>query len=314
MRVISVCLNPTVDITTETDTIQPISKTRTRNERISPGGGGVNVWRVLGAFGLPCELVYLSGGITGKLLDEELRLIGDNTRCYRHLSSTRIAFTVHQSSNQQEYRFVPEGPIVDATTYAQCIDYLSTTTLQTDDMVVVSGSLPRGVPDTAYAEIAGIAADKRARLILDSSGPGLSATLASGNKVFIVKPSLNELQRLAGCKLDEPAAREFAHTLVYDGKADHVAVSMGSHGAFLVSHHRTLRLPAHLVKLQSAVGAGDSFVAAMVYCLALGQDMENAFRFGVAAGAAAVMTPGDQLCKPEDVDVLYRSGFTDSVI
>jgi 6-phosphofructokinase 2 len=82
---------------------------------------------------------------------------------------------------------------------------------------------------------------------------------------------------------------------------------MGSHGAFLVSKHSTLRLPAFLVKLQSAVGAGDSFVGAMVYYLARGFDIETAFRFGVAAGAAAVMTPGDELCKPEDVELLFKS-------
>jgi 6-phosphofructokinase 2 len=131
--------------------------------------------------------------------------------------------------------------------------------------------------------------------------------LYSGKKLFLVKPSLNELQRLKGQKLDEEGAREFAQSLVNDGMADHIAVSMGSHGAFLANAEGILRLPTYLVKVRSVVGAGDSFVGALVYHLARGNSMQNSFRYGVAAGAAAVMTSGDQLCCPEDVNSLYRS-------
>ena len=82
---------------------------------------------------------------------------------------------------------------------------------------------------------------------------------------------------------------------------------MGSHGAFLASANSLLRLPAHLVKVQSAVGAGDSFVGGMVYSLSKGHSVKTAFRFGVAAGAAAVMTPGSQLCVRADIEKLFQS-------
>ncbi len=308
MRIICICLNPTIDITSETDVVYAVSKVRTRAERISPGGGGVNVARVLSAFGLPCELVYLSGGVTGKLLDSELVRDGINTRCFRNPSSTRIAFTVMQTSNWQEYRFVPEGPVVSSDAYSQLMAYLSGIALKEEDIVVASGSLPRGVPDDTYARIAEIVLAKSARLIVDSSGLGLSRALDAHKSIYLVKPSLNELQKLAGCTLDESDAQQVARQLITDGKARNVAVSMGTHGAFLVSANQTVRLPTFLVKVQSAVGAGDSFVGAMVYQLARGRNIESAFRYGLAAGAAAVMTPGDQLCKPVDVERLYQSG------
>ncbi|NND90086.1 MAG: hexose kinase [Granulosicoccus sp.] len=307
MRILSVCLNPTIDISSETDSIYPVSKIRTHSERISPGGGGVNVARVLSSFGRPCELIYISGGGTGRMLDEELERYGINTRCFHNSSPTRVAFTVLQTSNRQEYRFVPEGPVVSTDAYSQLMDYLEQVPLNENDMIVASGSLPRGVPDTAYARIAHIAQDRRARLILDSSGAGLSNAVNGKHAIYLVKPSLNELQRLAGQELDETGARDFAASLVADGRAEHVAVSMGTHGAFLAGRHSVMRLPAHLVAMHSAVGAGDSFLGAMVYYLSRGHPIEAAFRFGVAAGAAAVMNPGDELCRPADVEALFRS-------
>lgn len=307
MRILSVCLNPTIDISSEAENIYPVSKVRTQCERVSPGGGGVNVARVLSSFGVHCELVYLAGGGTGRVLQDELSRHDIDSRCFEIDSATRVAFTVRQMSNNQEYRFVPEGPLVNEAPYLELMAYLSDTPLEDGDILVASGSLPRGVPDDAYALIARLANRKGARLILDTSGSGLSTALDAAENIFLVKPSLNELQRLAGRKLDESGARDFASSLVADGKAEHVAVSMGAHGAFLVSRHSTLRLPAYLVRLQSAVGAGDSFVGAMVYSLSEGHSVETAFRYGVAAGAAAVMTPGDELCKPEDVETLYRS-------
>ncbi len=306
MRILSICLNPAIDISSEAESIYPVSKVRTCRERVSPGGGGVNVARVLGNFGVRCELVYLAGGGTGRMLEDEIDQLGIDSRCFQIDNPTRVAFNVRQTSNNQEYRFVPEGPLVNEAAYNDLMKYLEETPLSDEDILIASGSLPRGVPEDTYSRIAHIAQRQGARLILDSSGAGLSTALDAGNCIYLVKPSLNELQRLAGRKLDENDARDFASSLITEGKAEHVAVSMGSHGAFLVGKHSTLRLPAYLVKVVSTVGAGDSFVGAMVYSLSEGHSIETAFRYGVAAGAAAVMTSGDELCRREDVESLYR--------
>jgi len=307
MRVVSICLNPAIDISSETDIIYPISKVRTHSERIEPGGGGINVARVLCGFDLTPSLIYLSGGSTGRLLDEELLSYPMDAHCFRINSATRVAFTVHQTSNHQEYRFVPEGPLVEADVLEKVIDCVAALNLSSNDVVVASGSLPRGVPDTIYASIAEVVERYQAKFILDTSGAALSETLKSKARIFLVKPSLNELQKLVGCKLDEYTARDFAESLVSSGQAEHVAVSMGSHGAFLASTDSLLRLPAHLVKVQSAVGAGDSFVGGLVYYLSKGHSVQTAFRFGVAAGAAAVMTSGSQLCLRADIDKLFQT-------
>jgi len=307
MRIVCICLNPAIDVSSETEIIHPISKVRTYSERIEPGGGGVNVARVLCEFNVSPSLVYLSGGGTGRLLDEELQRYHMDMHCFRISSPTRIAFTIHQTSNHQEYRFVPEGPKVELDACAKILDYISGLKLSPCDVVVASGSLPRGVPDSLYISIAKAVESSQARFILDTSGAALRETLESDAPVFLVKPSLNELQKLAGHKLDEYTARDFAESMVSSGQAEHVAVSMGSHGAFLASMHSLIRLPAHLVKMQSAVGAGDSFLGGLVYYLTRGYPLKTAFRFGVAAGAAAVMSPGSQLCCRADVEKLFQS-------
>ncbi len=68
------------------------------------------------------------------------------------------------------------------------------------------------------------------------------------------------------------------------------------------------RLPAHAAKVRSAVGAGDSFLGAMVWSLATGETMDRAFSLGLAAGTAAVLTPGTELCRRQDVEAILNVG------
>lgn len=307
MRIVSICLNPTIDMYCEADAIFAFSKIRTHSQKISPGGGGVNVARVLSNFNVSCELVYMSGGSTGVLLDNELQNYDIHKRAFRNSSLTRVAYTVHLPGKQQEFRFVPDGPVVAQEAWQQLLKHVSSVVLQQSDIVVASGSLPPGIPQDAYAKIADVVHKAGARFVLDTSGPALSRALDARHNIFLVKPSLRELQSLADTQLDENEAREFARQMVTDGRARNVAVSLGSHGAFLVTPKSTFRAPAQLVKVHSAVGAGDSFVGAMIYGLSKGESIATAFRYGLAGGAAAVMTAGDQLCMPDDVKTLYQA-------
>jgi 6-phosphofructokinase 2 len=111
-----------------------------------------------------------------------------------------------------------------------------------------------------------------------------------------------------GRRLREPGDEDVAAmNLVESGAAEIVAVTMGHEGALLAHQAGTLHLAAPDVVVQSAVGAGDSFLAALVLRLAQGRPVEEAFRWGVAAGTAAVLTPGTELCRRADVERLYAS-------
>src|SRR5262249_4022606 len=151
---------------------------------------------------------------------------------------------------------------------------------------------------------AAIAAKKGAKFILDSSGHGLSTTLAQ-TPVYLVKPSFTEFQALMGHSLDETSAGEAALEFVRRGSAEPGAGRMGTSGAFLAHRGGVLRMPAIEVETRSTVGAGDSFLGAMTLALASGRAPEDALLYATAAGAAAVLHPGTKLCAREDVNRLY---------
>lgn len=304
-RIVTVTLNPTVDLSSDTEVVRPVRKVRTRNERFDPGGGGINVARVVAKLGGDAEAVYLAGGEIGTLLD---RLLADHGIARHRIAiagQTRVGYIVHEQSTGLEYRFVPEGPHVTAADCEACCAALAS---RRADYLVCSGSLPGGAPADTYARIAGLAAKTGAKFVLDSSGEGLRATLET-DSVHLVKPSLGELEQYVGRKLTPDQAAQEASRIVDRGMAEMVAVTLGTDGAILAGRGETMRLPAIPVRVTSAVGAGDSFLAAMVWALSEGWTTSDAFRLGVAAGAAAAMTPGTELCRIEDVHALYERAF-----
>jgi 6-phosphofructokinase 2 len=124
--------------------------------------------------------------------------------------------------------------------------------------------------------------------------------------VWLVKPSRRELEHLLGRKAQTPQDEEaLAREVVERGRAEIVALTLGTSGAVLATREGTLRLPSPKVDTKSAVGAGDSFVGAMVWALAKGLPVEEAFAHGIAAGAATAMTTGTELCRRADVERLY---------
>ena len=144
---------------------------------------------------------------------------------------------------------------------------------------------------------------------LRDSAPGRSASTtvdtigrALDAGIYLIKPSLRELQDLAGASLDHVGARLAAcRSLVAQGRARVVALSLGAEGALLVSAREAWQSRALAVPVASTIGAGDSFLAGLVFAIARAQPLQEAFRTAMAASAAALLHPGTSLCRPEDV-------------
>lgn len=276
-------LNPSIDVSSEAERVEPEKKVRTCCERIDPGGGGINVARVLQRFGVDVEALFLAGGATGAAFDELVARGGLVRRWVRIADDTRTSLTVHERAGGREFRFVPEGPTITAEELAQCRAAFVDAPC---DWLVASGSLPPGVPDDFYAGIGRAAREHGARFILDTSGDALDAALAAGG-VHVLKVSKEELDADA------------ASRIVAEGRADHVALTLGSEGALLIGRDGIWALPSFKVEIVSTVGAGDSFLAGMTYGLAQGMPATEAFRVAVAAGAAATLEPGTDVAYPK---------------
>jgi|GEM_PF-283405 len=251
-EIATLSINPAVDLSFEVERIFPTHKMRGSGERHDPGGGGINVARVLVRLGANARCHYLSGGAASAALDRQQivkNLIGIT-------EETRISTTVLERESGREYRFTTDGPQVSATELEKCLD--SMRKLQSD-YLVMSGSLPRGAPDDFYAQVTSLATRQGVELVLDSSGRGLSGGL-SGPQILLVKPSIGELRALSGRALeDESAIVEAANAINRCRAARHVAVTMGHEGAILVSAGRYLRLPALPVEARSAAGRATVF-------------------------------------------------------
>lgn len=309
MKVVTLTMNPSLDRSVTVDRVVPEKKLRCSRARHEPGGGGINVARALNELGGEALAIYPSGGDTGRYMSGLLEAEGVMHRPIRISGWTRLNMSVEEMATQQDYRFVMPGPDVTETEWRACLDAIASLEPQ-PEYVVASGSLPPGVPPDFYARLARHARERGIRFVLDASGDPFTVALSEG--VFLVKPNINELRHLAGSELaDEREQVDFVSSLVSDGRAEVVLASLGAGGALLATAEGVLHVRTPMVPIRSRVGAGDSTVAGIVMALLRGRGVREAALYGIAAGAAAVMTPGSELCRRADVETLYEMMLAD---
>ncbi len=302
---ITLTLNPALDLATTIDRVAPTHKLRCGPIQRFAGGGGINVARVLHRLGADVQAWALAGGAAGAQVRQLLADEGVPTMLQPIAGDTRENFSVVETSTGQEFRFVLPGPTLQATEWRACLGAL--TALQTPPRwLIASGSLPPGTPDGFYAPLARALKARGVRVAIDTSGPALAAALQAG--VALVKPSLRELQEV----MQQPLAHaadwcQAARSLVQSGAAGIVALSVGDQGAVLATPEGVWQAPAlHMAATTGTTGAGDCFLAALVWALDRGDAPAEALRWGVAAGAAALLHPGTTLAQAADVQRLVR--------
>jgi 6-phosphofructokinase 2 len=301
--VVTLTVNPALDLTVSVDRVVSGPKLRCGTARLDPGGGGINVARVLHRLGTPTVALYAVGGLTGERLRELIDREGFAHRPIAIADETRQSFTAHENSTGKQYRFVLPGPKLSANEWQGLLE-TTVEMAEKADLVVASGSLCPGMPDDFYARVAKALDQQGVRMILDSSGPGLLTTLDQAH-VHLVKPNMHEIVELAG---EEPVWPEgqadWASALIARGKADVVVVTHGAEGALVVTRDRRTRVRPPAMQVLSAIGAGDSFIAGLCAALARGQSAAEAGVLGMAAAAATLLTPGTALCDPDVVERL----------
>jgi 6-phosphofructokinase 2 len=302
--IVALTLNPSIDISTSVERLVPLAKLRCATPRVYPGGGGVNVARVAVRLGADVKLIYPVGGATGQLLRRLIEAEAIPNLAVELFDETREDFTVQERATGAEYRFVLPGPQLAEAEWRKCLNAIEAIKTQAA-FVVASGSLPPGVPADFYASVVRTAKSGGARAVLDTSGEALTAALAEG--VFLVKPNLREFQEALSLASENiPDLIAASREMIRSGKTEIVALTLGEEGSLLITRNAAWRAIAPEVKSVSAVGAGDSFLGAVVATLARDGSLEEALAQGVAAGTAAVLTPGTALCDRKDVERLRK--------
>ncbi len=196
--ILTLTMNPALDIATATDRIVPAHKLRCDAPRYDPGGGGINVARAVHALGGDALAIFPAGGAAGEMIRHLLREEGLAHRPIAIDGFTRESLAVEERQTGKQYRFILPGPEISKRDQERCLDELALRAPQAD-YIVASGSLPLGVPNDFYARVAELARRLAKGFILDASGAALRE---ADHGIFLMKPSLRELQDLTHRKID----------------------------------------------------------------------------------------------------------------
>lgn len=299
-KIITLTVNPTIDKSTSVDAVASEIKLRCASPQYEPGGGGINVSRAISKLGGDSLAIYTAGGGTGQHLNSLLEREGIPIKPIAISGMTRENLTVYEETTGLQYRFGMPGPNI--TEWRACIEACFS---QDAEYLVASGSLAPKMPIDFYQQLALRAKEKNIKLIVDTSGEALEACAEAG--VFMLKPNLRELEILSGKKFQsEEQMVEIAQELIRDGMSEAFVISVGAQGAMLITADNTVKMRPPVVPVQSKVGAGDSMVGGIVWALGNGESLETSVRYGIAAGSAAVMTPGTELCRYDDVMNIFK--------
>jgi len=304
--ILTLTMNPTIDKSAMVGHVLPERKLRCQPPRFDPGGGGINVSRAIRKLGGESKAYYVSGGPPGASLHQLLDREEINHHAMAIEGWTRENLTIFEEETEQQFRFGMPGPNMGEKEWRKCLDKLYKAAPK-PDYIVASGSLPPGVPEDFYARVARIAQELDARMILDTSGAPLACAVEE-KRLFLIKPNLRELEALANGDIEDEFQQEtLLRQIVESGRSEAVLLSLGRGGARLAWNDGCEYFRTPTVSIKSKVGAGDSMVGGVTLSLTQGNPIPEAVRFGMSAGAAAVMTPGTELCRKKDTMRLYDS-------
>ena len=300
-RIITITFNPCIDKHTEIKKLKATTKLDCGEPFYQPGGGGINVARVLRRLGADPLALYPSGGVNGEYITS--LLLKEKVRCKRIKiqRTTRENILVHELSGERQFRFGMPGPKLNKREWNACLNYVK----EADefDFVVASGSLPPGVPTDVYGQLADITTQKGAKLIMDTSGEPLKQL--KDKRVYILKPNQNELCQLIGKEINShEEMMQGARQVVAKKWCEILIVSLGKEGALVVTAKDHYFIAAPKDHAVNSVGSGDNMVDVIVYALSKKQQLQEAVQYGLACGGAATLRKGTALFRKKDVSDL----------
>jgi 6-phosphofructokinase 2 len=302
-KIITITFSPSIDKSASVPAMQSNIKMRCSAANTEPGGGGINVARVIKRLGGDVKAIFPSGGYTGMffnhlLENEEVPFVSIQTK-----NETKENFVILDESTKKEYRFgMPSNELFEEE-WKACLKSIENH--KNVDFIIASGSLPSGIPVDIYAQLSKIAKTSNAKFIVDTSGEALKNAVDDG--VYLLKPNIEELGILLDIKdLKIQNIEVAARDLIHKNNIEIVVVSLGANGAMLVTKDEAFTIKPPKVKVKSTIGAGDSMVAGIVFGLSNNLSLLECLQYGIACGTATTMNLGSELCDKKEVDKLLK--------
>ncbi len=297
----TVTLNPSLDKIVTVEELVIDEANRWTSLRLDPGGKGVNVSRVIHELGGDTVAYGFMGGIDGETLKHLLKQQEVPFDFTSIKGDIRSNFIISDLETHRQTRIDAPGPRIMRHELQKLIQKV-THIHPKPDFIVFAGSVPPGIPADIYRQLIDRAKNSGIKTVLDSDDAWLKEGIEA--KPNVIKPNVHEAEELLGTELrDEAAIVEAVKTLVKRG-IEIATISRSKHGLIVANGEKVLKATPPKVEIRSTVGAGDSAIAGLVLKLSQGHGIDEASRWAVAAGTAATLTPGTELCRREDVERL----------
>lgn len=298
----TVTLNPALDKTVEIPSLTVDSVNRITTMRTDPGGKGINVSKVVQKLGGESTATGILGGSTGQAICSALEEMKIKAEFRFVEGETRTNLKIIDPVNHTNTDLNEPGILISEEILNGLLNEL-VSKVKEGDIVVMSGSLPKGAPKDTYGVWVKTCKEAGAKVFLDVDGALLEAGIKESP--YLVKPNNHELSALLGRKLSTPEElAEAAAELMEKYEIAKVVVSMGGDGALYITKEETIYAEGLKVTVKSTVGAGDSVVAALAVSEEAGKTMEETVRLSTACGAANVMCSGTQPAEYEVIEEL----------
>lgn len=306
--ILTITLNPALDIAASVDEITIGPKLRCEGGQIDPGGGGVNVTRAIKILGGQSQAFVATAGVLGDLLVKQLRKHGIDPICYATNGHTRQSLSVYEESSGKQLRLILPGPIWTQPQIDGLIDNILSHVSE-GAFVVASGSLPLGLPDDLYIKLNTALRVKNAQMVLDTSTDTLITSIKSAVHPYaVLRMNRIEAETLADRSFPTPEdMADFGQNLIARNIAKVVVMARGGEGSVFVSATERLHVQTPKTKILSAVGAGDSLVGGLTLALAQGKSLEEAGIVASSAASSAVQTGASDLCLREVVEQIMKT-------
>lgn len=302
--IITVTMNPAIDKTIELNTFVHGDLNRIQKVILDAGGKGINVSKTIRALGGESLATGFLGGRNGDYIQEVLRKFSIKTDFVKIEEETRVNTKIAETTGLVT-ELNEKGPVIDLQAMSELLMKLMNC-LKTDSLLVLSGSVPLGVPKSIYRLLTELAHEMGAKVLVDADGDLFAEALSA--KPDIVKPNQSELEKYFGYAMDSDEKIVEAGKKLLEKGVKIVIISLGAEGAYFIDKEHTLYSPALSVQVNSTVGAGDAMVAAFSYGVDQGLSFEETAKLAMATSVGAVTTVGT---KPPTIEVV--KGLLDQV-
>jgi 6-phosphofructokinase 2 len=306
----TVTLNPSLDEYIIVDGLMVDETNRWVGRRRYAGGKGIDVSRAIHEMDDVTIAYGFIGGPNGRLLEILLDEEGVLFSLTPINQETRTNFIISDRKTGYQTLIGAPGPRITKKELERFCKKLREAR-PSPDMLVIGGSVPPGAPETIYYDIIMDAKSRGIRSILDVADQWLVEGVKA--KPYLIKPNVHEAERLLGRGLPDEEAIITAAVELLDTGIEIVVISRGNEGFIAASNKNLYKVIAPKVKVRSAVGAGDCAVAGLALRLSRNEPLIEACRMAGAMGAAAVLTPGTELCRRADVERLLAKVVVEEI-